>query len=182
VDGFVRSADEQNLIRRAQRRDADAFSELYRRHVDLIYRYVLLRVGDEQAAEDLTSEVFMRALESLANYEDRGAPLAAWLYQIARARVIDHWRRAQRVEVSLDAGEVELSTEATATDVISMKILAESLQQLTGDQQEVIILRFVEGYSFSEIAEITGRTEGAVKALQHRALASLARLMDGHTS
>ncbi len=173
----MRSVDEHDLIRRAQQRDAEAFSELYRRHVDLIFRYVLLRVSDEDVAEDLTSEVFVRALESLVTYEDRGAPLAAWLYRIANARVIDHWRRTQRREVSLDADDLKEPVDPPAGDVVAYKTLAESLRLLTGEQQEVIILKFVEGYSIAEIAQITGRTEGAVKALQHRALASLARLM-----
>src|SRR3990172_1254544 len=96
MDSFVHEHDERDLIRRAQQRDADAFTELYRRHVDMIYRYALLRGGDESVAEDLTSEVFMRALEAIGDYEDRGTPLAAWLYRIARARVIDYWRRAPR--------------------------------------------------------------------------------------
>ena len=175
---FVHSTDERELIRRARQRDADAFSELYRRHVQRIFRYVLLRVGDETVAEDLTSEVFVRALESLGAYEDRGAPFAAWLYRIANARVIDHWRSAQRAEVSLDAGDTDVVFEMPARDVIVYKTLAESLARLTSVQQEVIILKFVEGYDTAEVAQITGRTEGAVKALQHRALASLARLME----
>lgn len=178
MDKIVHQADERDLIRRAQQRDADAFSELYRRHIDRIFRYVLLRVGDEVVAEDLTSDVFVRALEALDTYEDRGAPLAAWLYRIASARVIDHWRRQKRVEVSLDATDLDAFIEMSANDVLAYKILAESMRQLTDEQQEVIILKFVEDYSITEIAQITGRTEGAVKALQHRALASLARMME----
>lgn len=170
--------DERDLIRRARQRDAEAFAELYRRHVDRIFRYVLLRVGDEALAEDLTGDIFVRALEAIDTYEDRGAPLAAWLYRIAHARVIDQWRRANRQDVSIDSGTVEVSVDMPANDVIAYKLLAQSMQQLTDEQQEVIILKYVEGYGLSEIAELTGRTEGAVKALQHRALASLARLMD----
>jgi RNA polymerase sigma-70 factor (ECF subfamily) len=173
----VRGNDERDLIRRAQQRDADAFSELYRRHVDLIFRYVLLRVGDESVAEDLTSEVFVRALEALDAYEDRGAPFAAWLYRIAHSRVVDFWRRSQRTPVSIDAGEFDLSVEATSRDVLAYSVLADALKRLTAEQQEVIILKYVEGYNAAEIAQLTGRTEGAVKAMQHRALASLARLM-----
>jgi len=175
---FVRPTDERDLIRRARQRDADAFSELYRQHIDRIFRYVLLRVGDDALAEDLTSEVFVRALESLSAYEDRGAPFAAWLYRIANARVVDHWRSAQRANMSLDTDDAEMPVEMPANDVIVYKTLAESLTRLTSEQQEVIILKFIEGYNIAEIAQITGRTEGAVKALQHRALASLARLME----
>lgn len=170
--------DEHGLIERAQQRDAEAFTELYRRHVDRIFRYVLLRVGDAPLAEDLTSEVFIRALESLGAYQDRGAPFAAWLYRIAKSRVIDHWRRAGRQQVPFEAVEVETSVEMPGGDVIAYRVLAQALQRLTDEQQEVIILKYVEGHSLTEIAEITGRTEGAVKAMQHRALASLARLME----
>jgi len=175
---FVQPTDESDLIRRARQRDADAFSELYRRHVDRIYRYLLLRVNDDTVAEDLTSEVFVRALESLASYEDRGAPFAAWLYRIAKARVIDHWRRLQRTDVSLEASDLDVAIELPVGDVVAYKALAGALRHLTDEQQEVIILKFVEGLSIAEVAKITGRTEGAVKALQHRALATLARLMD----
>jgi len=175
---FVHNHDEGDLVRRAQQGDADAFTELYRRHVDPIYRFVLLRVGDEAVAEDLTSEVFVRALESLDTYEDRGAPFAAWLYRIANARVVDHWRRSRQPALSLDSGEIDLPFEPAARDVLTSKDLSESLRRLTAEQQEVIILKFVEGYSTAEIAQITGRSEGAVKALQRRALASLARKMD----
>ena len=174
----MHTTDERELIRHAQQRDAEAFTELYRRHVDRIYRYMLLRVSDEAVAEDLTSEVFVRALESLSAYEDRGAPFAAWLYRIAHARVVDFWRRAQRTEISLDVEEFELHADMPTGDVIAYKILAESLRKLTDEQQTVIILRFVEGYRAAEVAQITGRTEGAVKSLQHRALAALARLME----
>jgi len=176
--GFVHTHDESDLVRRAQQGDADAFTELYRRHVDPIYRFVLLRVGDEAAAEDLTSEVFVRALESLDTYEDRGAPFAAWLYRIANARVVDHWRRSRQPDVSLDSGEIDLPFEPAARDVFTLKVLSESLRNLTVEQQEVIILKFIEGYSTAEISQITGRSEGAVKALQRRALAALARRMD----
>jgi RNA polymerase sigma-70 factor (ECF subfamily) len=175
---FVRKNDEGELIRRARQRDADAFTELYRRHIDRIFRYVLLRVADESTAEDITSDVFVRALEALDTYEDRGAPFAAWLYRIANARVIDHWRRTRRAHVSLETSGIDASVDEPARDVLMYKTLAESLARLTNEQQEVIILKFVEGYSITEIARITGRTEGAVKSLQHRALAALARLME----
>ncbi len=174
---FVPTSDERHLIQRAQRRDADAFTELYRRHVDPIYRYILLRTGDESTAEDLTSEVFVRALESLDAYEDRGAPFGAWLYRIANARVVDLWRKSGRADVSFDSGEIDVPVDLPSGDVIAYAALAKSLQQLTGEQQQVIILRFIEGYDITEIAQIMGRTAGAVKSLQHRALASLARLM-----
>ena len=170
--------DERNLIQCAQQRDTEAFGELYRRHFDQIFRYVLARVGEEALAEDLTGDVFVRALEALERYEDRGVPFSAWLYKIANARVIDHWRRARWAGVSIDAERISIAVEAPSADVLAYKFLAESLKKLTSEQQEVIVLKFIEGYSIAEVAQRTGRSKGAVKSLQHRALASLARLME----
>ena len=172
--------DERQLIERAQRGDRAALSELYRRHVDAIYRYVHLRVGDPTVAEDLTAEVFLRALEGLGEYRYTGVPLIAWLYRIARARTADHWRRAGRYQ------EIELSDKIAATgsdpEVIASARIERSdlvvvLRRLTDNQQQVIILRFVEEMSLAQAAAVMGKTVGAIKALQHRALASLARLM-----
>ena len=172
--------DERQLVERAQRGDRAALSELYRRHVDAIYRYVHLRVGDPTVAEDLTAEVFLRVLEGLAEYRYTGVPLIAWLYRIARARTADHWRRAGRYQ------EIELSDKIAATgsdpEVIASARIERSdlvvvLRRLTDAQQQVIILRFVEEMSLAQAAAVMGKTVGAIKALQHRALASLARLM-----
>jgi RNA polymerase sigma-70 factor (ECF subfamily) len=148
--------------------------------VDAVYRYVFGRVRDEHVAEDLTAQVFLKAIEGLPTYEDAGKPFLAWLYRIAYARVVDHWRRQQRrQEVPLDdmlpsphppPGAI---LEAEADWRLAMDLLA----QLTDDQQDVLILRFIGELSLSEVAEILGKTVGATKAVQHRALASLARLM-----
>ena len=175
---FVLRDGESKLIASAQRGDAEAFSELYRRHVDPIYRYMLARVGDPSTAEDLTSEVFMRALESLGNFEDRGVPFAAWLYRIANARAVDFWRRTKHESLPIDELSPEFAVEMPGGDVFTYHALSRALKHLTAEQQQVIVLRFVEGFSTSEISQLMGRTEGAIKALQHRALASLARLMD----
>ena len=172
--------DERRLIERAQRGDRGALGELYRRHVDAIYRYVRLRVDDPTVAEDLTAEVFLRALEGLGEYRYTGVPLIAWLYRITRARTVDHWRRAGRYR------ETDLSDKIAATGsdpevIVSARIertdLVAALRRLTDGQQQVIILRFVEEMSLAQAADVMGKTVGAVKALQHRALASLARLM-----
>jgi len=155
---------------------------LYRRYADRIYRYVYSRVKDASAAEDLTAEVFLRALESLPHYQPTGAPFRAWLYRIAHARTVDYWRRQQRrqeqpLEESLPAHgpqpEEVVSLQTEWDRALTL------LSQLTDDQQQVIILRFVEGLELAEIAAMMEKTVGAVKALQYRALASLARLMEG---
>ena len=158
-----------------------AISALYRRHVQAIYRYLYYRVGDEHTAEDLTAEVFLRAIEGLPNYEPRGVPFAAWLYRIAQARMADYFRRQRRTAtVGLD--ESWPSDEDSPLAQFERSSLHEELRaalsRLTTDQQQVIILKFVEGFSNAEAARILGKTEGAVKSLQHRALNALHRLME----
>ena len=172
---------EVRLIQRAQQGDRQALGELYKRHVDLIYRYVYTRVRDEAAGEDLTAEVFLKALEGLSAYEARGYPFRAWLYRIARARTVGYWRREERrPEVAL---EDTLPTEGSHSEQLvemqdqwgrAMDLVA----QLTDDQQDVLILRFIDELTLSEIAEALGKTTGSVKSLQSRAQASLARLLD----
>lgn len=92
----MRPSDESQLIERAKQHDPEAISELYNRHVDRIYQYVRSRTSETAVAEDITADVFLRVLESLAAYDDHGVPFAAWLYRIAQARIIDYWRRTQR--------------------------------------------------------------------------------------
>lgn len=160
--------------------ERDAISALYRQHVQAIYRYIYYRVGDEHTAEDLTAEVFVRAIEGLPNYELRGVPFVAWLYRIARARVADYFRREHRVEtVALEEDLLsgEDSPSATVEQSIYHTELRAVISKLTLNQQHVIILKFIEGLSNAEAAQILGKTEGAVKSLQHRALAALRRLM-----
>lgn len=173
---------EVRLVERAQKGDKGAIGELYRAHVDMVYRYIYARVGDVAVAEDLTAQVFLKALEGLPTYEPSGSPFAAWLYRIAHARTVDHWRQQQRrrevvLDESLPAAEpapgdrLVLETEwNTALDLLA---------KLTDDQQDVLILRFIGEMSLSEVADALGKTVGAVKAAQHRALAALARLMEG---
>jgi RNA polymerase sigma-70 factor (ECF subfamily) len=172
--------DETTLIQRARRLDRAAISTLYRQHVQAIYRYVYYRVGDASIAEDLTAEVFLRAIEGLPDYEPRGVPFAAWLYRIAHARVADHFRRQRRAEtVALDESHPsgEDSPLAKAERSSFYENLEAALRQLTLYQQQVIILKFIEGLSNAEVAQILNKTEGAVKSLQHRALNALHRLM-----
>jgi RNA polymerase sigma-70 factor (ECF subfamily) len=172
--------DETALVQRACRMERSAISALYRRHVQAIYRYIYYRVGDEHVAEDLTAEVFVRAIEGLPDYEPRGVPFAAWLYRIAQARVADHFRREQRTEtvtIEQDWPSGEESPSIKAEQSFYREELQAAINKLTPDQQSVIILKFVEGLSNAEVARILGKTEGAVKSLQHRALNALHRLM-----
>jgi RNA polymerase sigma-70 factor (ECF subfamily) len=172
--------NETTLIQRARQMEQSAISALYRQHVQAIYRYIYYRVGDEPTVEDLTAEVFVRAIEGLPTYEPRGVPFVAWLYRIAQARVADYFRREQRVETVV-LGEDLPSAEDSPLVKVEQSFYHQELQtainKLTPDQQQVIILKFVEGLSNAEVAQILDKTEGAVKSLQHRALAALQRLM-----
>lgn len=169
------------LAVRAGKGDTAAFGALYDRYVEAVYRYVYYRVHSDTDAEDLVSDVFMRALRAIPRYEPRQAFLA-WLYRIARNAVIDRARRA-RIQISFedalahpgvdqvvepDAGLLALSDKETVRAAIA---------RLTPLQQEVIVLRFVEGYSTSEIANLVGKREGTVRGIQFRALEMLRTLI-----
>jgi RNA polymerase sigma-70 factor (ECF subfamily) len=178
----VRNDSESRLIEKAKTYDPEALSELYRRHADAIFRYVYYRVGEWALAEDLVGEVFVRAIEGLPTYEDTGRPFEAWLYRIAHARVVDHYRRQQvRRATPLDerlVADGEIDLDRLVSDQDDIRRAWKALSHLTDDQQQVVSLRFIAGHSTVEVARLLGKTEGAVKALQHRALASLRRLLE----
>ena len=180
---IVHNDDERRLIERAKQGDLAALGALYNLHVDRIYQYALYRTGDDQTAEDIAAEVFLRAIESIGNYEDQGVPFAAWLYRIAHARVVDFWRSSKRhqtapLEDPLLQEELTSQDDGIDIDFLQHRLLATALRQLTDDQQNVIVLKFRQGLSNAEIAQMLGKTEGAVKALQWRALEALARILN----
>ena len=170
--------EEQRLLRQAQRGDADAFAELYHANVQLIFRYIAHRVNNVQMAEDLTGDVFTRALEGLPTYKDQGKPFAAWLYRIAHARVVDHYRRVERRPVETDVEDEPLPVTLDMDEGLlrrqAAKALRAAITELTDEQQQVVILRFVEGHRLEVVAQMMGKNANAIKALQHRALRSLA--------
>lgn len=169
------------LAIRASKGESAAFGLLYDRHVAAIYRYVYYRVRDDAEAEDLTSDVFMRALKAMPRYEPRQAFLA-WLYRIARNAVIDHARRGNRRVSFEDALKhpdadrvVEPETEVLAhSDNIALRT---ALGKLTPLQQEVVVLRYLEGFSTQEVARIVGKREGTVRGIQFRAIGALRLLI-----
>lgn len=172
---------ERDQVERAISGDPEAIAQLYRRYAPDIFRYLFYRLGHREAAEDLTSEVFLRALKALPRYEQRGLPFSAWLYRIAGARVADHFRRRRRHPT------VQFSPEITAgnhdpVEETTRRLTAETLQaalaQLTEDQQQVIVLRFVEGLSHAEVGQIMERSAGATRVLQYRALVALRRILE----
>ncbi|HYK96776.1 MAG TPA: RNA polymerase sigma factor [Candidatus Acidoferrales bacterium] len=169
------------LAVRASGGDVSAFGLLYDRHVDAIYRYIYYRVRNDAEAEDLTSDVFMRALKAVPRYEPRQAFLA-WLYRIARNAIIDRARRGNRQVPFEDAIEhptpdqvVEPDAQLLATS--DSDTLRNALKKLTPLQQEVVVLRYLHGYSTQEIANIVGKREGTVRGIQFRAIGALRQLI-----
>jgi RNA polymerase sigma-70 factor (ECF subfamily) len=167
--------DERLLIEAAQR-DPRRFGELYEDNFDRVYAYVVSRVFDRAEAEDVTAEVFHQALANLAQFEWQGTPFIAWLLRIAANKIADRWhRRARRQEVS----DEDLD-QAGANDGIERRvILAQLIEELPPDQKLVVVKRFIEQRSIRDIAAELGRSEGAVKQLQFRALESLRNRMGG---
>jgi RNA polymerase sigma-70 factor (ECF subfamily) len=177
----VEPTEDAALAVQASQGDVSAFGKLYDKHVDAIYRYVYYRVRDDAEAEDLTSDVFMRALKAISRYEPRQAFLA-WLYRIARNAVIDRARRGGRQVSFEDALEHPTADQIVEPDIEILSrsdsdSLRKALRQLTPLQQEVIVLRFLEGYSTQEIANIVGKREGTIRGIQFRAIGALRQLI-----
>ena len=169
------------VVAAAQGGDADAFGLLYDRYVDMVFRYVLFRVNDRCVAEDLTSETFLRALRRIASITYQGKDVGAWFVTIARNIVLDHVKSSRhRLEFSTAEILDSDSAEDPEGDVVAASVSAELIdcvRRLGDDQRECIALRFLQGLSVAETTTIMGRNEGAVKALQHRAVRRLATLM-----
>ncbi|MET8911814.1 ECF subfamily RNA polymerase sigma factor, BldN family [Micromonospora sp. NPDC004551] len=174
------------LVERAQAGEAEAFGLIYDRYVDTVFRFVYFRVGNRQLAEDLTSDTFLRALKRIGSFTWQGRDLGAWLVTIARNLVADHFKSGRyRLEVTtgdvLDADREdrgpEGSPEAAVVEHITNVALLTAVKQLNPEQQECIVLRFLQGFSVAETARAMGKNEGAIKALQYRAVRALARLL-----
>lgn len=169
--------EEASLILRAKSGDASAFGRLYDASLQRIYRYVFFRVTDAEVAEDLTSEVFLKAWENLHRYRP-GGPFVAWLYTIARNTVIDHYR-TRKPSISLD--QTVIKQDPGLDEKVDLQFEVETLQRamqhLTEEQQEVLTLRFIAEMDTDQIAERMHKSEGAIRALQMRALQALAKVM-----
>jgi RNA polymerase sigma-70 factor (ECF subfamily) len=169
-----------DVIERARTGDRAAFGELYDTHVDAVYRYVLYRVREPSDAEDLASEVFTRAFANIHRYRWQGKSFLAWLYTIARNAVTDR-RRRERPTVDLDDAYGVAEEGPTAHDRAvrgeQVDALRGAVKHLTTEQQEVLVLRFVENMSSRQVAKVLGKNEGAIRALQFRALGRLRKLL-----
>jgi RNA polymerase sigma-70 factor (ECF subfamily) len=178
ADGGLTGADEAALIEGARAQDPDVWAELYRRHAQQVYAYIYYRLGDQHAAEDLAADVFVKAIAGIGGYAYRGTPLLAWLYRIAHNVTADYRKAAVRRPLSHigDAQHIEEGRDALRERDERADML-DAIRGLTEDQQQVVILRFYQGLNHSEVAKVIGKPEGAVKALQTRALRSLRRLL-----
>ncbi len=173
----------EDLVRRAQQGQSEAFAGLYEAFYDKIYRYVMFKTGDSVEAEDLAEEVFLRMLESIGSFKWQGYPFTSWLFRIAHNLVIDYYRKKGRQKnTSLDdamrvVGSDNVDMDKQIDIKISIKEVNSAMGGLTQLQQEVLTLRFAGGLSVAETAEAMGKKENAVKALQHAAIKKLRTLL-----
>jgi RNA polymerase sigma-70 factor, ECF subfamily len=169
----------RRLVGSAQRGDRSALEELYLLHFDRIYGYLQLSVGNRHDAEDLTNQTFIKMLESIDRFVWRHAPFSAWLFRIAHNLAMDHFRAGRRWQPEEEPREppnaFEPSAEDEALHTIGRESMLGMIEGLSDDQRQVLTLKFVFDFSNAEVATILGKTEGAIKSLQHRALASLQR-------
>ncbi|MFL6036341.1 MAG: sigma-70 family RNA polymerase sigma factor [Gaiellaceae bacterium] len=167
----------RRLVERGQQGDRAALEELYLLHFDRIYSYLHMSVGNRHDAEDLTTQTFLKMLESINRFQWRAAPFSAWLFRIAHNLAMDHFRARRRLqtedEVPTPTGSEEQSAEDQAMDSIGRAGMLSLIKQLSAEQRQVLTLKFLFGFANAEVAGILGKSEGAVKSLQHRALASL---------
>ncbi|MFC2059278.1 sigma-70 family RNA polymerase sigma factor [Chloroflexota bacterium] len=153
---------------------------LYEDYYDRIARYIYVRIGDQSEAEDLAGEVFLKALESLDSYKERGVPMQAWLFKIARNLLVDHLRKVSKRKIVPIDNVVVPDTSNPENEVetrLQLKKMSEALKQLTPAQQEVIGLRFFAGLTSDEVAKILGKKSGAVREMQSAAIKALRNLM-----
>jgi RNA polymerase sigma-70 factor (ECF subfamily) len=172
-------ADLRKFVQRAQQGDVEAFGMIYRHHQADILRYLFRRIGDHDAAQDLTQQVFLKAWQAIPRYRDRGHPLLAWLYTIARHQVIDH-ARASKLVGSLDGIEVgePSRVEEQVLRAEQQRQLRAALERLSEDHREVLILRFWLDKPAAEVGELMDRSAGAVRVLQLRAIRALRRELE----
>jgi RNA polymerase sigma-70 factor (ECF subfamily) len=177
--------DDRLLLERAREYDPEALVEIYDGYSEKIYHYIYRYLGEARLAEDLTAQIFLKLLEAIKASKGPRTHLSAWLYRVAHNLVVDHFRRRPREE-SLPLEEELVAAPEDVTVVVEKKLAQQQLRaaisHLTVDQQQVIVLKFVEGLSNAEVGQVLGKTEGAVKSLQHRALAALQRIMEREES
>ena len=179
----VSELPEERLLALASEFDEAALGELYERYESKIYSYIYRRTGSPTIAEDLTGQVFLKMLEAIRSQQGWHSSFSGWLYRIAHNLVIDHYRRRERRQhVSMEDAPTLKSEKHDPVAAAEMNLdadrLRSAIQRLTAEQAQVISLRFLEGYNISEVATMMDKTEGAVKALQYRAVGTLRGLLE----
>ena len=178
----LQKADDTDLIAGAAKGDREAFGALYERYVFKVFRHVYYLTSDVHAAEDLTSQTFLKALEAIHRYEMRGVPFLAWLLRIAYNITVNHKKLRSNGNAPLpDAVEVQgtrYSPEASCEAKADGERVWEGVRTLRGDQRQVIVMRFVDGLSYPDIAQVLGKSVGAVRVIQYRALSALRRRLE----
>ena len=172
--------DEESLVRRAKQGDQKAFDQLYEGNFDRIYRCIALRIGDKTEAEDMTQQVFLSALQSISSFKWKGIPFAAWLFRIAHNQVVDYLRKKQKQAVipfDESLASSDSNPQLMAEHNLDIEQLLLVTRQLTEAQREVISLRFAGGLPIAQVAKIMGKSQGAVKALQHSAIVALRKAL-----
>ncbi len=174
--------EEESLVKRATQHDQEAFAQLYEAHFDRIYRYVALRIGGKEEAEDVTQRVFLNALKAIPHFKPQGRPFSSWLYRIAHNQVVDHLRKKGKQpttlpDESLVRDDHENNPELTVERQFDIEQLLMATRRLTKNQREVVSLRFAGELSTAEVDKIMGKSQGAVKALQHSAIVALRKAL-----
>lgn len=179
IEAPTEFAVKEKAVAERRRKEATLVS-LYDEYYDKLARFVFVRIGDQTEAEDIAQEVFLKALESLDSYKERGAPMQTWLFKIARNLVIDHLRKvARRKAVPIDTVQIQDTTkpEEIVETRLQVEKLSEALKQLTPAQREVIHLRLWGGLTSAEVGEILGKSSGAVREMQSAAIKLLRKLV-----
>lgn len=175
--------NENFIIKKIKKGDIESFGLLYDHYFEQIYRFIFLKVNHKEDAQDLTHQVFLQAFKKIGDYEEKGFPFSSWLYKIARNEIIDFYR-SKKTNVALEELENVLTdaNQENIKDRLDLKIQIEkvrlALKKIKPEYQDVIIMRFIEDLSIKEVAEILNKTEGAIKLIQHRAIASLKKILN----
>ena len=178
------SSDIGNLVDRAIDGDGNAFGRLYDMHVDRVYRHIYYRIGNNTDAEDLTQQAFIKAWQAIGRYKKTASPFLAWLIKISHNLVIDFYRSRKsekHIDFDIVATEPETDPAYLAEAYFNRQEIRKAINKLNRDQQQVILMRFIEDFSYAEIAAALGKSEGATRVILHRGLAKLKTIMEKAT-
>ncbi|MFC1899198.1 RNA polymerase sigma factor [Chloroflexota bacterium] len=175
------SSDIEKLLDRAINGDGDAFGRLYDMHVDRVYRHIYYQVSNTANAEDLTQQVFIKAWQAIGRYKKTASPFLAWLIKISHNLVIDFYRsKKPEMYIEFDIVDTKLETDPAylLEEQFNRQQIRQAILKLKGDQQQVIMMRFIEDFSYAEIATALGKREGTIRVILHRGLAKLKTILD----